>query len=234
MTPKELLLYGAKEYGLEMTDLVADRFIWYLGLIEEKNEVMNLTAIRDPHQAVRLHFLDALAISANLNLSGRSVIDIGCELGIPGMALKLYDDTISLTLLDSLGKRIDFLREVCGLLGVTAECVHARAEEYVKEKRESFDVAVSRAVAELNILCELSLPYVRIGGIFCAMKASGSDEEIETAAGGIKTLGGTLLDVLSYEIPDTDVTHRLVIIEKIHSTDRRYPRQFAKIRRKPL
>lgn len=234
MTARELLISGASELGLNMTDASADKLMKYLQMIEEKNSVMNLTAIRDTMEAVKLHFLDALGISSVMNLSGQRVIDVGCGLGIPGMALKLYDDSIDLTLLDSLGKRIDFLKEVCTEVGVEVECVHARAEEFVRDRRESYDIAVSRAVAELNVLCELVLPYVKVGGIFCAMKSSSSADELDNARNAIKTLGGKLLDTHDYKVPHTDVTHRLLIIEKIESTDMKYPRKFARISKNPL
>ncbi len=234
MTPRELLIGGASELGLKMSEGSADKLMRYLELIEEKNAVMNLTAIREPAEAVKLHFLDALGIATVMDMSGKRVIDVGCGLGIPGMALKLYDDSIELTLLDSLGKRIEFLKDVCDEVGTQAECIHARAEELARERREGYDIAVSRAVAELNILCELVLPFVRVGGIFCAMKSSGSDEELKCAKNAIKTLGGRLLDVHDYKIPFTDVTHRLLIIEKVERTDEKYPRKFARISKNPL
>jgi len=167
MELKMILSEGILALGLkECADLT--RFEVFLTRLLEKNEVMNLTAITDPEEAVRKHFLDSLAMFAAVPLSGKSVIDVGCGAGFPGLPIRLYDDSVKLTLLDSLGKRVDFLKEVTAeILGEgSVNCVHARAEEYALKKREQYDVAVSRAVASLPMLVELCLPYVKVGGYF--------------------------------------------------------------------
>ncbi|MBQ9922060.1 MAG: 16S rRNA (guanine(527)-N(7))-methyltransferase RsmG [Clostridia bacterium] len=149
--------------------------------------------------------------------------------------LKIVEPSLQLTLLDSLNKRIDFLREVCDELGLTdVECVHARAEEFAVQHRESYDIVTSRAVANLQMLCELCLPLVKVGGYFLSMKAVDSEEEVNAAKNAIKTLGGQIEQVTDYAIPGTDVQHRLIFIKKIKETPKKYPRPFAKIKKNPL
>ena len=201
----------------------------------ETNKVMNLTAITEPEQVASLHFLDSLCLLDAVSLAGKSVVDVGTGAGFPGMPLKIAESSIELTLLDSLGKRVDFLRACCDELGLAGvDCIHGRAEEFAADHRQSFDYAVSRAVASLPVLCELCLPLVREGGAFIAMKSSHSDEEIREAYTAIKTLGGQLREVKTYRIPGTDVEHRLVIIDKVGPTPKKYPRRFAQIKKQPL
>ena len=204
-------------------------------LLTEKNKVMNLTAITDPAGIATLHFLDSAALLNLAELQGRSVVDVGTGAGFPGLPLRILEPSIRLTLLDSLNKRIDFLREVCGELGLSdVACVHGRAEEFAADHRESFDLAVSRAVASLPMLAVLCLPLVRVGGRFLAMKSVDSGEELSAAAKALQTLGGAVEDVRDYEIPGTDVRHRLVLIKKTAETPKKYPRAFAKIKKNPL
>ncbi|MBE6954640.1 MAG: 16S rRNA (guanine(527)-N(7))-methyltransferase RsmG [Ruminococcaceae bacterium] len=198
----------------------------------EKNKVMNLTAIVEPERVAQLHFLDSLALLNLADFSGKKVIDVGCGAGLPGVPLKIGEESISLTLLDSLGKRMDWLREILPQLGVEAEVVTARAEEAVAQRRESYDIAVSRAVARLNMLCELCLPYVKVGGVFLAMKGALAEEETAEAARAIRTLGGELERIAEY--PVSDSVHRVAIIRKVKNTPAAYPRRFAKIKQQPL
>ena len=151
------------------------------------------------------------------------------------MLLAIQEPGIRMTLLDSLGKRITFLQEVCDELGLqNVQCVHARAEEFAAEHRQSFDFAVSRAVANLSVLCELCLPLVKAGGYFLSMKSVESDEELESAKKAIKTLGGQVERTADYQIPGTEVVHRVIFIKKIAETPKKYPRPFAKIKKNPL
>ena len=193
---------------------------------------MNLTAITDPAAVAQLHFLDSLALLDAAELAGKRVLDVGCGAGFPGVPLKIAEPSIQLTLLDSLAKRMNWLAEVLPGLGVEAEIVTARAEEYVLHRREQYDVATSRAVARLNILAELCLPYVRVGGQFLAMKGALAQEEVDEARRAIRTLGGQVKKI--YEYPVADTTHRVVIIEKVTPTPKQYPRAFAKIKKSPL
>lgn len=205
----------------------------FSALLLEKNRVMNLTAITDPRDVAALHLLDSLALAPLLGAG--SVVDVGAGAGFPGIPLSIALPDRQFTLLDSLGKRVAFLEEAAGALGLfNVRCVHARAEEFALEHREEFDWAVSRAVAALPALCELCLPLVKVGGAFLAMKSTGSDGEIESAKGAIAKLGGRLDRVEDYTVPTTQVVHRLVAIRKVSPTPKKYPRRFAQIKKQPL
>lgn len=200
----------------------------------KKNQVMNLTAITEPEQVARLHFLDCIALLGAANFYGKTVIDVGCGAGFPGVPLKIAEPSIDLTLLDSLKKRMDWLESTLPELGIEAQCVAARAEEYALAHREQYDIAVSRAVARLTMLAELCLPLVRVGGHFVAMKSADSDEELSQAARAIATLGGKVTRIWDYPVPGTDAVHRAVVITKVKATPKPYPRRFAKIKQQPL
>ena len=207
----------------------------YAELLLEKNKVMNLTAITAPEDVAALHFLDSASLLTLADFRGKSVVDVGTGAGFPGLPLRILEPTVHLTLLDSLNKRVDFLGEVCDALSFQdVACVHGRAEEFAADHRESFDFAVSRAVAALPLLAELCLPLVKVGGTFLAMKSVDSDEELEGAKHAIETLGGAAPVVRDYLIPNTEVRHRVVLIEKISPTPKEYPRMFAKIKKNPL
>ena len=221
--------------ALDLDPAAADKLARYAELLLEKNKVMNLTAITAPRDVATLHLLDCAALAAQLDLSGKRVIDVGTGAGFPGMVLAILTPDARFTLLDSLGKRVDFLKEVqtdLGLKNVT--CVHARAEEFAAQHREQFDLAASRAVAQLNVLCELTLPLVKVGGLFAAMKSTSTDEEIAAARSAIAQLGGQLAGCTDYPVPETDVIHRIVRIEKVRPTPKQFPRAFARIKKAPL
>ena len=198
----------------------------------EKNQVMNLTAITEPQAVAELHFLDSIALLQAVDFQNQRVIDIGCGAGFPGVPLKIAEPSIELTLLDSLAKRMTWLRELLPQLGVEAEVVTARAEEFVQTCREQYDIAASRAVARLNILSELCLPYVKVGGAFLAMKGALAEEEMDEAKRAIAQLGGKIERV--YEYPIQDAVHKAVVIRKVRPTPLQYPRAFAKIKKSPL
>ena len=207
----------------------------YAELLAEKNKVMNLTAITDPAEVARLHFLDCAALLALADLRGKTVVDVGTGAGFPGLPLKILEPSIQLTLLDAQRKRVDFLREVCEDLGLEdVECVHGRAEEFAQQHRETFDLAVSRAVAALPVLAELCLPLVKPGGQFLAMKSVDSNEELNASGRAAAMLGGRLEKPLDYVISGTNIPRRLVILTKIEETPKKYPRTFAKIKKNPL
>ena len=207
----------------------------YARLLEEKNRVMNLTAITEPEEIATLHFLDSVSLLRCADFRGKSVVDVGSGAGFPGLPLRIAEPSLRLTALDAQGKRIDFLQEVCRTLNLTdVACVHARAEEFARDHRESFDIAVSRAVASLPMLTELALPLVKSGGLFLAMKSVDSGEELSGAARAVELLGGAVDGVRDYTIPGTAVVHRAILIRKIHPTPAKYPRAFAKIKKAPL
>ena len=231
---KQALASGFPQLERKLTDAQLDTFCAFGSALVEKNQVMNLTAITEPEQVARLHFLDCIALLGAANFYGKSVIDVGCGAGFPGVPLKIAEPSIDLTLLDSLKKRMDWLESTLPELGIEAQCVAARAEEYALAHREQYDIAVSRAVARLTMLAELCLPLVRVGGHFVAMKSADSDEELSQAARAIATLGGKVTRIWDYPVPGTDAVHRAVVITKVKATPKPYPRRFAKIKQQPL
>lgn len=235
----EQIQAGLDALGLAYPPEAPSRLAEYGRMLLEKNRVMNLTAITEPVQVAGLHFLDSavLLTMEHVGFAGRQVIDVGTGAGFPGLPLRLLEPSLRLTLLDSLGKRVQWLGEVCAAVGAEdVRCIHARAEEQALEPgwRDAFDIAVSRAVADLRLLCELCLPYVRPGGYFLAMKGVESDGELAAAAHAIQTLGGAVRERFDYAIPGMDVRHRVVVIEKTAPTPTGYPRRWAKIQKAPL
>ena len=230
---EQLLRDGLTTLGLPTGGIPA--LIRYADLLVEKNKVMNLTAITEPADIAALHFLDSAALLTLAVWKGKTVADIGTGAGFPGLPLRIVDPSIRLTLLDAQNKRVEFLKEVCGELGLAdVECVHARAEEFAADHREGFDLVTSRAVAALPLLCELCLPLVKVGGYFAAMKSVDADAELASAAHAIEVLGGAVDHVTDYAIPGTEVHHRVIFIKKCRETGKKYPRAFAKIKKNPL
>ena len=236
---RDIIASGLADLSLEgrVPPQAADQLAEYGRLLLEKNQVMNLTAIREPEGVARLHMLDCAALVNCAQFEGKTLIDVGTGAGFPGLPLKILVPSLEVTLLDSLNKRVDWLNEVSGqlsLTGVTA--IHARAEEQalVKGFRDSFDLVTARAVADLRLLSELCLPYAKVGGCFLSMKSVDSAGEVEGAAHAIKFLGGLLRESKDYTIPGTDVTHRLLLIDKVAPTLKGYPRRWANIQKKPL
>ena len=232
---KETILKGLTEWELDTRDKTIDNLADFCEKVLEKNKVMDLTAITEEYDFATKHILDSLSLNLVENLDNKKIIDVGCGAGFPSMPLKIYMPSINVTMVDSLRKRIDFLNEI-GADFKNFEAIHARAEELaMKGKyREKYDIAVSRAVAKLPVLCELALPFVKVGGTFYAMKSINSDEEIEDSHEAIEKLGGMVEDIYDYDIPNTDITHRIIIITKIANTNKKYPRKFAQIKDKPL
>jgi len=227
---------GAQTFGVTLPPVAAASFDAYAALLEERGRHVNLTAITGDDDVARLHFLDSIALLKAARFASARIIDVGSGAGFPGIPLKIAEPTIDLTLLDATGKRVAFITELCALLSIDAACIHARAEEAARkpDMRERYDIAVSRAVARLNVLCELCLPFVRVGGDFIAMKGADSTDEISEARSAAAALGAELRECFNYTIPGTDVTHRAVIYRKTSPTPGGYPRRFAKIQKTPL
>ena len=232
MEMKNALQAGLPQLGLELDETVCDTLCAFGKAVVEQNKVMNLTAITEPEQVAKLHLLDSLSVLATRNLAGKKLIDVGCGAGFPGVPLKIACPEMELTLLDSLGKRMTWLETVLPTLGVDAKCVTARAEEFVTTCREGYDVATSRAVARLNILLELTAPYVKVGGFVLAMKGAAAQEELKEAKTAIKKLGLELVQVADF--PTDDTAHTVIVLQKVKPTPPQYPRRYAKIKQQPL
>lgn len=237
---RSILEAGLRELGLSprVPSSAPEQLARYGELMLEKNQVMNLTAIRDEEGVARLHMLDSAALMTVADLSGKkTLIDVGTGAGLPGLPLKILNPDLDVTLLDSLNKRVDWLQETAAALSLQGiRAVHARAEELALEPgyRDSFDFAAARAVADLRLLCELCLPFVRVGGLFLAMKSVESGREIQDAASAAARLGGKIRGSADYDVPGTGITHRVVLVEKVSPTPKGYPRRWAKIKKSPL
>ena len=197
----------------------------------EQNKVMNLTAITEPEAVAKLHLLDCLTVLKCENLAGKKLIDVGCGAGFPGVPLKIGCPELDLTLLDSLGKRMNWLEATLPRLGVEATYITARAEEAVADRREKYDFATSRAVARLNILLELTAPYVKVGGAVLAMKGAAGQEELAECCNAIRQLGLKLEKV--HEFPMDGTNHMVIVLRKVAPTPPKYPRRYAKIKAAP-
>ncbi len=228
---KTTLRSGLPLLGLELSEEIQDTLCAFGAAMVRQNEVMNLTGITDDRGVANLHLLDSLTVMASAELAGKRLIDVGCGAGFPGVPLAIASGA-EVTLLDSLGKRMKWLETILPQLGISADCVTARAEEAVADRRESYDYATSRAVARLNILLELTAPYVKIGGAVLAMKGSAAREELAECAGAIKKLGLKLETVREFPIDGTN--HAVIVLRKIAPTPKQYPRRFAKIKQSPL
>ena len=229
---KQTLLEGARELDISLTEETADTLCAFAASMLQQNEVMNLTAITEPEKVVRLHLLDSLTVTKALEPGKKTLIDVGCGAGFPGVPLAAACKDLEVTLLDSLGKRVKWLEETLPSLGIRGTCVNARAEDYAAQRRERYDYATSRAVARLNILLELTAPFVKVGGAVLAMKGAAAEEELAEAASAMKKLGLKLERVLEFPIEDTH--HRVLILRKIAPTPKQYPRRYAKLKQSPL
>lgn len=225
-----------KKLDIEIDATKAQKFITYKNILVEWNKVMNLTGITEDKEVVIKHFADSVTVLNTIDFKEKSVIDVGTGAGFPGLPLKITEPSIKLTLLDSLTKRLNFLEEVCHNINTDAEFVHARAEELGQDEnyREKYDIAVSRAVAPLNVLAEFDLPFVKVGGLMVALKGPGVYDEVKTAEKALKELGGEIEKVEEVVLPNTDLKHTVIVIRKIENTPDKYPRRAKKIERSPL
>lgn len=236
MISKELLINSCNSLGVSITNEAADRFDKYAALLVDYNEKVNLTAITAPDDIVIKHFADSLCLMKYVELTAdKRLIDVGTGAGFPGAALLCAEPTLNITMIDSVNKKLDFIRFLVKELGLKADIVTIRAEDAAKkpEFREKFDVATSRAVAALNVLAEYSVPLVKVGGVFAPLKAVLSPEEDQRGCGAIANLGARIISKNTYSIPDGS-EREIIIAEKISHTSPKYPRAFAQISKKPL
>lgn len=234
---KNLLQNYIKDYKITLTENQYEQFQKYFELLAEWNEKMNLTAITDESGVALKHFADSLSLLNFVDIpQNSSLADVGTGAGFPGVVLKIARPDIKLTLIDSLNKRLVFLGEVCAQLGIEAELIHSRAEDGARDEklRESFDFAVSRAVARMNVLSEYCLPYVKVGGAFCAMKGAQANEEFKESLNAINTLGGKLENKYFFELPEYGGERAIAVVRKVRNTPQKYPRQSGKIKAKAL
>lgn len=221
---KEILKNGFEQYKIDVNENQISRLMTYAELLKEENTKINLTAICDDEGIASKHFLD----SASALLTGRvhgKVIDVGTGAGFPGMVLKMLKPELEMTLLDSLNKRLNFLKKISEETETEVELIHARAEDGGRMYRARFDTVVSRAVANMTLLSELCLPFLKIGGYFLALKGPLAEEELKDAKRAIHILGGEIEDVFSAQIPNTDLNHKIIIVKKARQTPQQYPRK---------
>ncbi len=232
----ELLKEGSKKYGLNLNDKQVGAFFSYMKVLLEWNKKINLTAIEDEREVIIKHFIDSLSILPYIENKESTMIDIGTGGGFPGIPIKIAFENVHVTLLDSLDKRIKFLNEVINVLELkNINAVHGRAEDYGMkgEYREKYDIATARAVANLPVLLEYCLPFVKTGGIFIAMKGS-STEELESSGKALSILGGKIEKVETLELPFSDAKRNIVIVRKLRQTPTKYPRKAGKPSKEPL
>ncbi len=226
------LLAGLKTLDLPLEEAKMRTLCDFGAAVVKQNEVMNLTAITEPGPVAKLHLLDSVTLLKCADLEGKTLIDVGCGAGFPGVPVKIACPGVTLTLLDSLGKRMKWLETILPQLHVEARCVTARAEEFAGKERERYDFASSRAVARLPILLELTAPFVKVGGAVLAMKGSAAQEELDESQNAIKKLGLKLESVHHFPMDGAD--HAVIVLRKVSPTPPQYPRAFAKIKKAPL
>ena len=233
-----LMKTAADEVNIEFNEQMYDRFIKYMRLVQEWNQKINLTAITEDEEFIKKHFIDCIkAFKSDELKKARTVIDVGTGAGFPGMPIAILREDIEVTLLDSLNKRINFLNLVVRELGLkNVTTIHSRAEDGARKKelRENFDIATSRAVANMCVLSEFCIPYVKVNGNFIALKGPNITEELNDSKNAIGTLGGKLKGITEVEIEGTDLNHNLVIVDKIKSTPKTFPRKAGNVTKKPL
>lgn len=233
LTEFELCCSEFSSFGIELNEKKYRKLDLYADFLVKYNENVNLTAITEPHEILRKHFIDSVLLSKYVDFpEDSSLIDVGTGGGFPSVPLKIFRPDIKLTLLDSLNKRIDFLKQLCDKLEVEAEFVHERAEIASKlpEYREKFDYSCARAVANMPLLSELCIPFVKIGGNFLAMK--GPTEYISLGKNAVELLGGTIENTVNYEL--FDESRRIIVVRKISQTPPKYPRNSSQIKKKSL
>ena len=236
MEVADIIASGALELGIPLPPSTCQAFETYYTLLEQCGENTNLTAISGEDEVAKMHFLDSLAVLKAADFKKTRVIDIGSGAGLPGVPIKLAEPSIDITLLDATGSKIAFLSDLSATLDIAATCIHARAEELSRtaEKREHYDIAVARAVARLDVLCELCLPFVRVGGLFLAMKSIEFATELDKALDAAQILGAIPVKPVTYTIPGTEIDRCVLVFKKIVATPSEYPRRYARIKKIPI
>lgn len=234
----DLMSKSAEDVGLQLSKEQYEQFIIYMKLLQEWNEKINLTAIVEDEEIIKKHFIDSMkAFKRDEFKKANTLIDVGTGAGFPGLPIAIMNSNLSVTLLDSLNKRINFLNTVISKLGLTnVITIHSRAEDGARNKdlREKFDIATSRAVANMSVLSEFCLPYVKVGGNFIALKGPAVDQEIKESMNAIKLLGGEFVNVCEVSIEGTELRHNLVVVKKIKECSKTYPRKAGLITKNPL
>ncbi|MGL4572721.1 MAG: 16S rRNA (guanine(527)-N(7))-methyltransferase RsmG [Clostridium sp.] len=234
----DIMKTAADEVNIEFNEDMYNKFIKYMRLVQEWNQKINLTAITEDEEFIKKHFIDCIKAFKSPELKGaKTVIDVGTGAGFPGLPIAILRDNIEVTLLDSLNKRVNFLNLVVKELGLkNVKTIHSRAEDGARNKdlREKFDIATSRAVANMAVLSEFCLPYVKISGYFVALKGPAIEEELETSKKALSVLGGKLLRVDETLIEETDLNHNIVVVEKIKECPKTYPRKAGTVTKKPI
>ena len=229
---------GFKNLKLPYCEDIENKFVLYRDLLKEWNQKINITSIEDDEEIYLKHFIDSVLLLNKDNMNeNKKIIDVGTGGGFPGLPLKIINDNFEVTLLDSLRKRIDFLKEVSNVLNLkNVKLIHGRAEDFGqnKEYRENYDICVSRAVAPLNVLSEYCIPFVKVGGYFAAYKSDNISQEITNSDKAIRELGGKIKEIREISIPGADIIRKIVIIEKIETTKAKYPRKAGKPSKDPL
>ena len=229
---------GFKNLKLPYSEDIENKFVLYRDLLKEWNQKINITSIEDDEEIYLKHFIDSVLLLNKDNMNeNKKIIDVGTGGGFPGLPLKIINDNFEVTLLDSLRKRIDFLKEVSNVLNLkNVKLIHGRAEDFGqnKEYRENYDICVSRAVAPLNVLSEYCIPFVKVGGYFAAYKSDNISQEITNSDKAIRELGGKTKEIREISIPGADIIRKIVIIEKIETTKAKYPRKAGKPSKDPL
>lgn len=234
----QLMKEASLEVGLDLTKKQYNQFITYMKLLQEWNEKINLTAITEDEEVIKKHFIDCIkAFKSNAVKNAKTIIDVGTGAGFPGLPIAIMNPSINVTLLDSLNKRINFLNAVISALELkNVVTIHSRAEDGARkpEFREKFDVATSRAVANMAVLSEFCLPYVRVNGHFVALKGPAIEEELKEGQKAISTLGGNLENIIEVNIEESDLKHNIVEVKKINKCPKTYPRKAGTINKKPI
>lgn len=234
----DILNAACIDVGLDFDEDKYNKFMLYMNILKEWNEKINLTAIVDDEGIIKKHFIDCIKIFKFQPLKNKSrIIDVGTGAGFPGIPISICMPESEIVLLDSLNKRVNFLNEVITQLGLkNIKAVHGRAEDFAQNPlfREKFDVSVARAVANMSVLSEYCLPFVKMNGYFVAMKGPGVDEELVLAKASLSKLGGVLKETITVDIEDSDLNHNIVIVRKKNTTPSNFPRKAGIITKKPL